>query len=69
MSNSEVEAAVHALIAINPDYSREALFKMAPGRLEELIEERLQEAIETQLEERRLRMLSTQMQHLRASGD
>ena len=62
MSNSEVEAAVDALITINPDYSREALLIMSPERLEELIEERLQEAIEARLKARKLRSLAAKIQ-------
>ena len=61
MSNSEVEAAVNALITINPDYSREALLNISPERLEELIEERLQEANEAQLKARKLRSLAAKI--------
>lgn len=42
---------------------------MSSERLEELIEERIQEAMEAQLEERRLRMLVRKMQQLEGSGD
>ena len=62
MSNSEIEAAVDALVAINPDYSREALLTIPPERLEELIEERLQEAIEARLKARKLRSVAAKMQ-------
>ena len=61
MSNSEVEAAVNALITINPDYSREALLNISPERLEELIEERLQEVIEAQLKARKLCSLAAKI--------
>ena len=62
MSNSEVEAAVDALIAINPDYSREVLLNLSAERLEELIEERLQEANEAQLKKaRKLRSLAAKI--------
>ena len=61
MSKLEVEATVDALIAINPDYSREALLNISPERLEELIEERLQEANDAQLKARKLRALAAKI--------
>ena len=61
MNNPQIEAAIDVLIASNPDYDRDALRNMSSERLEDLIEERIQEAMEAQLEARRLRMVANKM--------
>ena len=61
MNDPQIEAAIDVLIASNPDYDRDALRNMSSERLEELIEERIQEAMEAQLGARRLRMVANKM--------